>query len=229
MATIFYVEDDRETREGVSACLRAAGHCVVGFASGLEFLEAVASGTLDLAILDIAMDGVDGFSLLERLRAVSPVPAIMLTAISAPDDRCRCLDGGADRYLEKPISMQVLVAEVDAQLRRPGLPSGEACIGSHGDLLWEPSTASWCAHGVPIGLTRIEGELLAALCARFGAVVSRAQLLREVWGLEADAPTRVLDETLRRLRAKLARAGSSVEVQTVWGVAVRVVERASTP
>lgn len=224
MATILYVEDDAGTRESVAACLRAAGHGVVPFGSGAGFLRAVGAGGFDLVILDIAMAGADGFALLERLRAVSAVPAIMLTALVAPGDRCRCLDGGADRYLEKPVPAAVLVAEVEAQLRRASLPP-EAPVETPGDLSWDASTASWSVRGRSADLTRTEGELLSALCARFGAVVSRPQLLQEVWGLSADAPTRVLDETLRRLRAKLLRADSSVALETVWGVGVRAVER----
>jgi two-component system copper resistance phosphate regulon response regulator CusR len=212
---ILLLEDDEETAETLAQGLGQEGHEVALARDVGSALALLAEQRFDAAVLDVMVPGGSGYDVLEVLRKTEPrVPALLLTARSAVEDRVLGLDRGADDYLVKPFSFPELAARVRALGRRGGeaptrLRSGELEL----DLLRRHAVAA----GVRLDLTQIEFALLAALLRAGGDPVSRRELLREVWNLSFDPGTNVVDVHVNRLRRKLEDAGLSSVVRTVRG------------
>jgi DNA-binding response OmpR family regulator len=178
-------------------------------------LALIAGPPFDAAVLDLMVPGGSGYDVLEALRRQEPrVPALLLTARSAVEDRVLGLDRGADDYLVKPFSFPELAARVRALGRRGAeAPVRLRTGGLELDLLRRHALAG----GARLDLTQIEFALLAALLRANGEVVSRRELLREVWNLSFDPGTNVVDVHVNRLRRKLEDAGLTAVVRTVRG------------
>lgn len=212
---ILLLEDDQETAETLAKGLGREGHDV-GVARDVPTALALAAETaFDAAVLDLMVPGGSGYDVLEALRRRAPrVPVLLLTARSAIEDRVSGLDRGADDYLVKPFSFPELAARVRALGRRGAeVPVRLRADGLELDLLRRQAIAS----GVRLDLTQIEFALLAALLRASGEVVSRRDLLREVWNLSFDPGTNVVDVHVNRLRRKLEDAGLTAVVRTVRG------------
>jgi DNA-binding response OmpR family regulator len=180
-ARILVVDDDDDIRGLVRTLLERAGHEVADASDGREGLRELYARSADLVILDVAMPGLDGWATLERIREVSDVPVLMLTARDAELERVRGLRGGADDYVVKPFGRQELVARVDVLLRRPR--SG----GTQDTYADARLSISFAQRAVryddrEIALTRLEYRLLSAFVAHPNQVLSHEQLRELVWG-----------------------------------------------
>lgn len=234
MATILLVEDERKLADVVAHELRQAGYEVVCAADGLAALDLYARRRPDLVILDWMLPGLDGLEVLRRIRQVSLVPILMLTARSEELDRVVGLEVGADDYLTKPFSMRELIARVRALLRRlahveqvlaADQQSGEEPL-RYGGLTVDPQAYLATLDGQPLGLTRTEFDLLHMLLRYPGRAFSRDYLLDAVWGENYIAGDRSVDNAILRLRRKLGALGETIE--TVWGVGYRLLPEERT-
>jgi DNA-binding response OmpR family regulator len=214
---ILLVEDDVALGEQVVETLRGAGWDVAWSKDGDEAMRADLAA-VDLVVLDLMLPGVHGLEVLKRVRRTSGLPVLVLTAVRETSERVRALSLGADDVVGKPFWPEELVARVRARLRRPVLAdTGRVTVGAVS--LDVPARAASVA-GVPIDLTRVEFELLAALARRPGAAVSRDWLVDHVLDPEKDGGERTLDVHVSRLRKKLG--AHAKQLATVWGVGYRL-------
>jgi two-component system copper resistance phosphate regulon response regulator CusR len=209
------LEDDQETAETLAKGLGQEGHEVAVARDVPTALALAAEASFDAAVLDLMVPGGSGYDVLEVLRRQEPrVPVLLLTARSAVEDRVHGLDRGADDYLVKPFSFPELAARMRALGRRgTETPTRLRSGGLELDLLRRHAIVA----GVRLELTQIEFSLLAALLRAGGEVVSRRDLLREVWNLSFDPGTNVVDVHVNRLRRKLEDVGLTAVVRTVRG------------
>ena len=219
---VFCVEDDDNIRELVIYTLETTGLKARGFADGPAFMEALAFETPELILLDIMLPGEDGLELLKRLKSSSKtknIPVIMVTAKGSEYDKVVGLDSGADDYVTKPFGMMELVSRIKAVLRRSGRAEEQTDMelsGVHVNVKKHEVTVE----GKAVALTLKEFELLEKLMRNQGIVLTRDQLLADIWGYDFDRETRTLDVHIRTLRQKLGGKGEII--RTVRGVGYRV-------
>lgn len=202
MAHVLLIEDDPGIRTAVIRALTARGHAVDSATPGLDGLQSMLTQEPDVIILDLGLPDVPGDRLLGMLRAVTQTPVIVATARDDEGMIVRLLDAGADDYLVKPYSPEQLEARLRAVLRRAGTaPDSAPAAARIGGLALDPARRTASVDGAPIDLTRLEFDVLAYLAAHTGQVVSRKELLREVWQRTDSA--RTVDVHLSWLRRKL--------------------------
>jgi DNA-binding response OmpR family regulator len=219
---ILIVDDDADIRELVRTLLERAGHEVVEAADGRAGLKALYAAPADLVILDVTMPGLDGWATLERIRDVSEVPVLMLTARADELERVRGLTGGADDYVAKPFGRQELVARVQALLRRSGARVERSETYADDLLTIDFAQRAVKREGREVQLTPLEFKLLATLVRHPNQVLSRDQLLELVW----DDPFGVSPDQVKLyvgyLRRKLdPDAPESAPIETVRGFGYR--------
>jgi two-component system OmpR family response regulator len=199
------IEDDATLRKGVRAVLDRSGYDVLALADGCELAQVVDRFRPDVAILDVRLpDGADGFALGAWLRANSDVPIVYVTAADALEDRLRGFELGADDYLVKPFSMAELLARLRAVLRRSGRLSSLTIEVR--DVVIDESTREVRRSGRLIELTKTEFDLLSTLARSRNRVLSKTQLLTEVWGFDQYDPN-VVEVHVSALRRKLEEHG----------------------
>ena len=223
---IFCVEDDSNIRELVVYTLESTGFKARGYEDGSSFLKALALETPELILLDIMLPGEDGMELLKKLKA-SPktryIPVIMVTAKGAEYDKVKGLDSGADDYVTKPFGMMELVSRIKAVLRRSSsLSARNEDTIVLGDIEINTKKHEVTAGGEVVNLTLKEYELLKRLMKNSNIVLTRDQLLEDIWGYDFDGETRTVDVHVRTLRQKLGKSGERIE--TVRGVGYRMSE-----
>lgn len=211
--TIVVVEDEASIAAAVAARLRSEGFAVEIAADGPDGVDLCARLAPDLVVLDLMLPGLDGLDVCRRIQRDRHVPVLMLTARDSEADLVEGLAVGADDYLTKPFSSRELVARVHAILRRVGTNADGAPI-LLGDIELDPPSRRASFGGAPVHLTPTEFDLLAYLAARPGEVVTREQLLVDVWGYPDGSGARTVDSHIRALRRKL---GDDV-IRTVHGV-----------
>lgn len=223
--SVLLADDDATVVDVVERYLRREGFVVTSVADGDQALASAISNPPDLLILDLMLPGIDGFEVCRRLRALAPVPVIMLTARGDEADRVIGLELGADDYVAKPFSPKELTARVKAVLRRARGPLAPMAQGSAmriDDLDVDVSRREARLAGEPLTLTAREFELLAFLVRNAGRVFRREELLQHVWGYST-GDTSTVTVHVRRLREKIepdpARPRHLV---TVWGVGYRL-------
>jgi two-component system KDP operon response regulator KdpE len=224
VASVLFVEDDLHIREAAVRALTEAGHAVRGVTSGAEALAAVVDWQPDVVVLDLGLPDFDGQQVLRMLRAVSAVPVIVATARDDDKEIVAAYDGGADDYVVKPYSGEHLAARVRAVLRR-GAPGevGVPVIEVGGLAIDRRGRVARLA-GVELELSRLEFDLLAHLADRSPEVVSRRELLAEVWRQPHGGADKSIDVHLSWLRRKLGEsAREPVYLHTVRGVGVKLV------
>lgn len=205
--TVLMVDDDAALVKILLVALRARGYQALGATSGKEALQRVYEYRPDLVILDVMMPEMNGFEACRRIRDLSTVPILMLTARSREDDVVKGLESGADDYVTKPFAIKALLAHVQALLRRAELPMTDhgrvttklACGDLQMDLIYRKVTVD----GKAIKLTPIEFRLLTCLLQRPGETVSRRELLTRVWGPEYSDETQYLKLYIGYLRRKI--------------------------
>ena len=224
---IYCVEDDDNIRELVVYTLDSTGLPAKGFPSGKEFKTALKNELPELILLDIMLPGEDGMQLLSEVRKdtkTKNIPVIMLTAKGAEYDKVSALDHEADDYVTKPFGMMELVSRIRAVLRRTGRGKNtdEPVIKS-GSIKIDVLRHIVTSNGKEIVLTLKEFELLKMLILNSGVVLTREQLLEDIWGYNFDGETRTVDVHVRSLRQKLGKEGDRIE--TVRGVGYRIREK----
>ena len=222
MASVFLVEDDAHIREAVARALGAKGHTVRTAARALEGLGEILDWQPDAVVLDLGLPDLDGADLLAMLRAVSQVPVIVATARDDEGEIVRLLDAGADDYVVKPYSGEQLDARLRAVMRRGG--SGAPALAIEvGGLRIEPDGRQASLDGTPLDLTRKEFDLLAHLARRAGSVVSRRELLAEVWRQPLGGADKTIEVHLSWLRRKLGETAADPRyLHTVRGVGIKL-------
>lgn len=219
---IFCVEDDDNIRELVIYTLETTGLEARGFADGTAFMEALAFDMPELVLLDIMLPGEDGLEILKKLKNSSKtkdIPVIMVTAKGSEYDKVVGLDSGADDYVTKPFGMMELISRIKAVLRRSGKQQDKTKL-SVGGISLDTKKHEVKVDGEQVVLTLKEFELLEKLMRNQGIVLTRDQLLTEIWGYDFDGETRTVDVHIRTLRQKLGEQGSLVK--TVRGVGYRI-------
>ena len=215
---VVVIDDEPSILEVSQRYFEHAGFIVHTAINGTRGLELVRELKPDLVVLDVMLPGLNGFQVLEMIRAESNTPVLMLTARGEEIDRLRGLESGADDYLVKPFSPRELVARAKAILRR-GAPIGERL--AYGDLELELTNRIVTLKGAELNLTQIEFDLLALLARSPGRLWAREELLERIWGADFAGIDRVVDVHLSSLRRKLGSAGAMI--QTVRGVGYRFV------
>jgi two-component system, OmpR family, response regulator len=226
MATIGVCEDDDALRGILRAALEREGHTVRATASGADAVRAFSERVPDALILDIGLPDADGRDVCQSLRARGiTAPVLFLTARDGLQDRLSGFHAGGDDYLSKPFSIAELIVRLDALIRRASRSPAAAPpnIGLGG--LLDPATHSLNGAGGPVSLTPTEYRLLAAVLARQGAVVRRAELVRVAWTDGASVADNTLDGFISRLRGKLRQAGRPEQLANVRGVGYRLESR----
>ncbi|HUJ54959.1 MAG TPA: response regulator transcription factor [Gaiellaceae bacterium] len=216
---VVLVEDEEPVRRAVEVALRREGIAVTGF-SDYPGPEPVLAAAPDLAVLDVLLPGGDGFELARELRAARDLPIVFLTARDAVDDRLGGFELGADDYLVKPFALEELLARVRAVLRRTGRLG--AAIEA-GDVVVDEEVGLATRAGSPLELTATELRLLAYLVRQRGLVLSKHQLLTQVWGYDAYEPN-VVEVHVSALRRKLEAHGPRI-LHTVRGLGYRLDPR----
>jgi DNA-binding response OmpR family regulator len=183
-AKVMVVDDEPDILELVSTRLERAGYAVVCADSGTAALRIFFQERPDLALVDIEMPQMNGLELCSRIRELSEIPVIFLTAYGAESDRVKGLEAGADDYIVKPFGRNELAARVAAALRRAALPAVKATpqIYSDGELQIDDSAHTVSVRGEPVSLSPLEYKLLVALVRNAGQVISQERLLDIVWG-----------------------------------------------
>ncbi len=224
---ILLIEDNANLAFGLSRSLEAEGFQVEVEGDGAAGLDRAIAIKPDLIVLDLMLPGMDGYTVLEKLRdAGNRVPVLILTARGEETDKITGFRLGADDYVTKPFSLSELIARVQAILRRArgSQASAESMLPEQfGSITIDPSSRIVTRGGAAVGLTPKEFDLLLTLLRRKGAVASRLELLKEVWGHQAEVMTRTVDIHVAELRRKLEDDPSDPKhILTVWKAGYRL-------
>ena len=214
---VLVVDDEATVRQALERALRLEGLAVATAAGGNEALRSIAERPPAAVVLDVTMPDLDGVSVVKRLRASGvDVPVCILSARDEVDDRVAGLQAGADDYLVKPFAIAELSARLHALLRRRGTDGGAP--RTVGDVVVDPRRHVATRSGRELDLTRREFELLETFARHPGQVLSRDQLLEQVWGYATAVETNVVDVFVGYLRRKLEGDGEPRILHTVRGV-----------
>ena len=222
MAQVLLVEDDAAIRTALTRSLRDQGHVVSSVGSGIPALSAAVEQKPDVVLLDLGLPDIDGADVLSMLRAVSDVPVIIATARDDETEIVRLLDLGADDYVIKPFTAAQLTARIRAVMRRTGKTDEDPVI-TVGGLVIDTRSYEVTVDGRPVDLARKEYELLLALARRAGEVVTKRDLLGEVWQLAWGGSDRTVDVHLSWLRRKLGETAAEPRyLHSVRGIGVKL-------
>ena len=222
---LLIADDNEAIRDILVSFAEGMDYETVTAKDGREALALALQGDISLLLLDVMMPELDGFEVCRQVRQVSDLPIIMITARGEDYDRIMGLELGADDYVVKPFSPAEVMARVKAVLRR--LPQNEVDIGkiSLGNLTLLKEKGTALVAGTALSLTRKEYDLLYLFLANQGRIFSRDELLDHLWGYDYTGDTRTVDTHMRRLRAKLEKAGvQGASLATVWGRGYRLEE-----
>lgn len=221
---IYLVEDDNSIRELVAYTFNTAGLEAEGFDKPSLFWEALEKRKPDLVLLDIMLPEEDGIQILQKLRQredTKKLPVIMLTAKGSEYDKVMGLESGADDYVSKPFGMMELLARVKALLRRTeDLRPAQESRYVIGDLTVNRKRHEVFVKGEAVTLTKKEFDMLCYLLENRGMVLTRDQLLNQIWGYDFDGENRTVDVHIRTLRQKLGDCGTYIE--TIRGIGYKI-------
>lgn len=226
MARVILAEDDEAISEAVAKALRRDGHEVAVVATGTSALEVASAGVGDLLVLDLGLPGLDGLEVIRSLREQgSKLPIIVVTARTSDLDFVVGLDAGADDYMAKPFRTDVLLARVRALVRRGSSPATIRV----GELVIESAARRVRIDDDEVNLTPKEYDVLLLLSQNVGRVMSREQIMKEIWRGEWYGGSKTLDMHVSGLRRKLADVGQGREptIGTVRGVGFRLEDEPS--
>jgi two-component system response regulator ArlR len=217
---ILIVEDERKIARFLQMELEHEGFATAIEANGRRALERIVQEEFDLVLLDIMLPDMNGIEVCKRVREVSEIPIIMVTAKDEIADKVAGLDIGADDYLTKPFAIQELLARIRAALRKhkPAAPASEETMLQVKNLILFPNRYEAQVDGQPIELTKKEYDLLEYLVRNKYLVLNREHILQEVWGYEYIGDTNVVDVYIRYLRSKLDERFGQKYIHTVRGV-----------
>ena len=212
---ILVVEDEIEIAKAIEAYLLNQGYNVFLGNNGIDGLEILEKKNIHLAIVDIMMPKMDGWEACREIRKISKVPIIMLTAKSEESDELLGFELGVDEYISKPFSPRILVARVDAILRRTN-NIGQDQIEQAGDIEINKAAHIVTVKGEPIELSYKEFELLSYFIQNKGIALSRENILNNVWNYDYFGDARTIDTHVKKLRNKLGECGKYIV--TIWGM-----------
>ncbi len=216
---LLIIEDEPRLAAYLHKGLRENGHVVDVARDGIDGRHLALEGDYDLVLLDVMLPGVDGFAVLKDLRARKNTPVLILTARDQVEDRVRGLRAGADDYLAKPFAFSELLARIDAVMRRgTPQPIEDQLLLRLADLEVDLSARRVHRGGERIELTAQEFTLLTLLMRRRGEAMSRTTLAEQVWDMNFDSNTNVVDVAIRRLRAKVDEPYGAKLIHTVRGM-----------
>ncbi|WP_033171462.1 response regulator transcription factor [Selenomonas sp. ND2010] len=225
---IFIVEDERRIARFLQIELEHEGYETATEDNGLHAFERIAQEDYDLVLLDLMLPDMDGMTICRKVREISDVPIIMLTARDDVEDKVNGLDIGADDYMTKPFAIQELLARVRNALRKPRADGRD--VENEGeklqvrDLVMYPSRYEVRVKGEEVQLTKKEYSLLEYLLRNKRNVLTRDQILQEVWGYDYTGDTNVVDVYIRYLRAKIDDHFDEKYIFTVRGVGYAIKE-----
>jgi two-component system, OmpR family, response regulator ResD len=221
--TVLVVDDEEPVRQLLSLYFTADGFEVMVAATGTEAVALHASRRPDLVILDLMLPGLDGWEVCRRIRSISRVPIIMLSARAEETDRVVGLELGADDYVAKPFSPREVVARAYAVLRRDARGGDGVTVYALPGLRLDRAAREVTAGERPLRLTRTEFELLWSLAESPGRVHTRAELVSRVWhDSPTDTEARTVDAHVKGLRRKLAACQCPCRLTTIWGIGYRL-------
>ena len=213
---ILVVDDEARMRKLVKDFLIKKDYEVIEAADGQEAVDVFfEQNDISLVILDVMMPKMDGWEVLKEIRAYSRIPVIMLTAKGDERDELRGFDSGADEYISKPFSPKILVARVDALLRRSNLISEEEKIET-GGIIMDKAAHTVTIEGKQIELSFKEFELLTYFMENQGIALSREKILNHVWNYDYFGDARTIDTHVKKLRSKMGDKGDYIK--TIWGM-----------
>ena len=222
MSSVLIIDDDPLVIRFVERGLQAVGYSTASAGDARSGTALALSGAFDLVLLDLVLGGTDGFAVLRELRARRrSMPVLIMTGHPAERDVVDCLEGGADDYILKPFRFEELVARIRARLRTDGSPTVSQLQA--GDLTMDLLTRRVSVAGTPVELTAREFTLLETLLRHPDQVLSRAQLLSQVWGYSFDPTSNVVNVYIAALRHKVG----SGRIETVRGAGYRLLARTS--
>ncbi|MFT4264125.1 MAG: response regulator transcription factor [Nocardioides sp.] len=230
MTRILLVEDDAAIRASLTRGLTAHGAVVSSVATAVEAIKAVGSELPDAMLLDLGLPDLDGADVLTMIRASSDLPVVIATARDDEREIVRLLDAGADDYLVKPFAAAQAMARIRAVLRRTAssAPADRRVVVA--GLVIDPVARTAALHGSDLGLNRKEFDLLLALATRAGQVVTKRELLAEVWQQPWGGADRTVDVHLSWLRRKLGETAATPRfLHSVRGVGVKLVPPDDSP
>ena len=225
MTTILIVEDNEDIAFGLRAALENEGFSVCLTSDGAAGLENAKRTDIDLIVLDLMLPAMDGYRVLRAVRAAGiDTPILVLTAKGEEVNKVQAFSIGADDYVTKPFGVMELIARVKALLRRAnGARERLPAVERFGEIEVNPASRTVYRAGRKVGLAPREFDLLMALLRRRGAVASRPELLREIWGYQTDVASRTVDIHIAELRKKLEPdAELPRHIITVWKVGYRL-------
>jgi len=224
VAQLLLVEDDAAIRGALIRVLSEHGHAVTSTASAMAALRHVLDSPPDLILLDLGLPDLGGYEALRMMRAVSAVPVVVVTAHDDENEIIRVLDAGADDYVVKPFGTGQIEARIRAVLRRSGQQDGKGSGPLEcGGLRLDPAAHEATLDGVRLDLSRREFELLHYLTVHAGQVVTRRDLLTDVWQMPYGGADKTVDVHISWLRRKLGETAQSPRyLHTVRGVGVRL-------
>jgi two-component system KDP operon response regulator KdpE len=224
MTTVLAVDDDAALLDTLELNLQARGYRVLTAGDGHTAITLFQQDRPDLLVLDLGLPDIDGATVLARVRALSAVPVVVLSARHDSDDKVTALDLGADDYVTKPFGMEELLARLRAALRRSSDQPDEHRIVRTDSLVIDLDARLAHREGIPVHLTPTEWRLLGALIRRPGTLIRQADLLREVWGPTYGRETNYLRVYLAQLRRKLEQdPGNPRHLITEPGIGHRFV------
>lgn len=222
---ILMAEDEQDLLEAVKTILSHKGYHVETVDNGLDALDYLSAGLYDLAILDIMMPGLNGLQVLEQIRqANNPVPVLLLTARSQISDKVDGLRLGADDYLTKPFAMEELLARMEALLRRPTANFINKLSFGDINLNRRNFTMTRTDSGQFVSLNNKEFQLMELFIRNSQQILSKEQIMDNIWGLDTDAEINVVWVNISSLRGKLKELGSSVTIRAQRGLGYRLEE-----
>jgi two-component system, OmpR family, KDP operon response regulator KdpE len=225
MPSVLVVEDDDAIRAAIRRGLTERGYAVAVAATGFAGLEHALKDAPQVVLLDLGLPDVDGLTVISLIRAASDVPIIVITAQDDDPTMIKALDAGADDYVVKPFGTDQVAARIRAVLRRGGQSPTTPETLQVGDLVIDEGTRSATMAGVPLDLARKEFDLLLALAHRRGDVVTKRELLADVWQQAYGGSDRTVDVHLSWLRRKLGETAAEPRyLLSVRGVGVRLVD-----
>jgi two-component system, OmpR family, KDP operon response regulator KdpE len=221
---VLVVDDEIQIRRSLRLTLESAGYRVAEAENGQLGLSTTAANPPDGIVLDLGLPDIGGNMVLRRLREWSRVPVLVLTVRDAEDDKIAALDAGADDYLTKPFSSRELIARLRAVLRR-AQPAPESAVISFGEIEVDLSARQVRRAGIEIKLTGKEYALLRLLVQHRGRVVTHREILRQIWGPQAEDSTHYLRVQMTHLRKKLETEPQQPRhLRTESGIGYRLVE-----
>jgi two-component system, OmpR family, response regulator RegX3 len=219
MTKILVVEDEESFREGVSFILSKEGYEVIDAADGNDAIIKFEREGADLVLLDVMLPGLSGLEVCKKLRTLTKVPIIMLTAKDTELDKVLGLEIGADDYITKPFSSRELLARVKAILRRTGNVDIKSAIMEIGPVRVDTERHTVSVEGVDQSLPLKEFDLLVYLMQNAGRVLTRTQLIDRIWGSDYFGDTKTLDVHVKRLRSRIEKDAANPKfIQTIRGL-----------